>query len=78
MAARYYVLVSRELLSAGDSVFWEEAGLHLLAWGDVNDPGPSWCLFDDDNAPPELNGKRVELMMTRTEDGIQVSQQVIS
>jgi hypothetical protein len=78
MAARYYVLVSRELLNTEDPVFWEEAGLHLLAWGDVNDPGPSWCLFDDDNAPSELTGKKVELTITQTADGVQVSRQVIS
>lgn len=78
MAARYYVLVSRELVSAGDPVSWEEAGLHLMAWGDVSDPGPSWCLFEDDNAPPELNGKKVELTMTRAEDEIQVSRRVTS
>lgn len=74
MAARYYVLVSW----LDEQPLWEEAGLHLMAWGDVNDPGPSWCLLDDDNAPPDLNGKRVELTLTETGNGITVGRQVIS
>jgi hypothetical protein len=51
-------------------------GLRMVRPGDA--PAPSadghsrWCLFEDDQAPPELHGKRVELTLRRgrtTEDG---------
>lgn len=59
MAARYYVLVSQELLDSAPS--WEALGLHLIEQGALQEPPMRWCVFDDDNAPEELNGKKVEL-----------------
>lgn len=59
MSARFYVYVSQELLDADTP--WESAGLHLVEVGGFTDPGMRWCLFDDDNAPEDLNGKKVEL-----------------
>jgi hypothetical protein len=76
MAARYYVLVSQELLDW--FVPWENAGLRMLVWGEFTEPGVRWCLIEDDNAPPELNNKRVELTLTATDDGITVDREVIS
>ena len=63
MSARYYVLVRQELLDADTP--WEDAGLHLVETGGFTEPGARWCLFEDDNAPEELNGKKVELTVTR-------------
>lgn len=63
MAARFYVLVSQELLDADAP--WQDAGLHLVEVGGFTEPGMRWCLFDDDNAPEDLNGKKVELTLTR-------------
>jgi hypothetical protein len=65
MAARYYVHVSQELLDAEPPPPWEGAGLHLVEVGGFTEPGSRWCLFADDNAPEELNGKKVELALTR-------------
>jgi hypothetical protein len=67
MAARYYVLVSQELLDAEPEPAWEEAGLHLIERGGFTEPGTRWCLFDDDNAPAQLNGLKVELTFTRVD-----------
>jgi hypothetical protein len=33
-------------------------------------PGVTICTFEDDNAPPELEGKLVEPIFTRAEGGI--------
>lgn len=65
MAARYYVLVAQELLDAEPPARWEDAGLHLIEQGGFTEPGSRWCLFEDDNAPEELNGKKVMLTLTR-------------
>ena len=65
MAARYYVLVSQELIDADPPTPWEDAGLHLIEQGGFTEPGMRWCLFEDDNAPEELDGKKVELTFTR-------------
>lgn len=61
MSARYYVLVSQELLDSGAP--WETAGLHLVEQGSFTEPGMRWCLFADDGAPEELNGKKVDLTL---------------
>lgn len=63
MSARYYVLVSQELLDNDPP--WESTGLHLIEQGALTEPGFRWCLFDDDNAPEDLNGKKVELVLVR-------------
>jgi hypothetical protein len=61
------VLVSQELLD--EEPPWEMAGLHLIEQGGFTEPGMRWCLFADDNAPAELNGKRVEPVFTKYDDG---------
>lgn len=66
MAARYYILVSQELLDAVPVPRWEDAGLHLIEVGGFTEPGMRWCLFEDDDAPEELNGKKVEITLTRS------------
>lgn len=63
MAARYHVLVSQELLDADTP--WGNAGLTLIEVGGFTVPGARWCLFDDAEAPEELNGKKVEVTLTR-------------
>lgn len=63
MAARYYVYVAQELLDSGPP--WEDAGLHLIEQGALTRPGVRVCRFLDDNAPEELEGKTVELALTR-------------
>lgn len=63
MAARFYVLVAQELLD--DRTPWEDAGLHLLEQGILTGPGMRICRLLDDNAPEDLEGKTVELSVTR-------------
>jgi hypothetical protein len=67
MSAQYWVLVSDELMKTGPS--WP-AGLRPVK-GDCRPPGElhaRWWLFEDDGAPPELDGHKVELTF-RLEDG---------
>lgn len=61
MTASYYVLVTDELLDS--DLDWESAGLHMTERGTLAEPGARWCRFTDDGAPPELNGKRVDLVI---------------
>jgi hypothetical protein len=61
MSARYYVLVSQELLDADPAPAWEDAGLHLIEQGALTQPGVRACRFLDDNAPEELEGKTVDV-----------------
>lgn len=65
MTARYYVLIGQTLLDAVPSPRWEDAGLHLVEVGGFTEPGSRWCLFEDDNAPEGLNGKKVEITLAR-------------
>lgn len=64
MVARYYVQVSTELLDAPDAR-WQEAGLRLIEVGGLIEPDWRWCLFEDDNAPENLNGLKIELTFGR-------------
>lgn len=67
---RYWVLVADELL--GEPSPWAEVGLRLAEYGPWKEPGVRWCLFEDPDAPPELDGKKVELTVSRgrvAEDG---------
>ena len=60
--ARYWVLVSHELMRS-DDLQWPH-GLRPVKQAE-DGPGPSadcaWWLFEDDSAPAELEGRRVEL-----------------
>jgi catechol 2,3-dioxygenase-like lactoylglutathione lyase family enzyme len=62
VSARYYVLVSQDLLD--DPPDWGVLGLRLVEQGGFTEPGMRWCLFEDDGAPGELDGCRVELTLT--------------
>lgn len=62
MSARYHVLASDELMAAGD-LQWPE-GLRPVEQEPADPgryPGMHWWLLEDDGAPAELDGKRVEL-----------------
>ena len=66
MSAAYWVRVSDELLAGLDPSYLPD-GLRLADLGIRlrSEPGSSEVLFEDDNAPPELDGKRVELILRR-------------
>jgi hypothetical protein len=66
MAARYRVPVADPLLAEKD--FWLEAeGFRLVSvdgpW--LAHPNVTICTFEDDDAPPELEGKLVEPTLSR-------------
>jgi hypothetical protein len=63
MAVRYYVLVSDEMMEYRQ-VPWPE-GLRPVERGDNEFMGAHWYLFEDDNAPEELDGRRVGLTLAR-------------
>lgn len=61
MSTRYHVLASDELM-AGE-LQWPD-GLRPVEQEPTDPgshPGMHWWLFEDDDAPAELDGKRVEL-----------------
>lgn len=71
MTARYWVLVSDELVLAIDPSLLPD-GLRLSGHPAGSGtcivtppPGTHWHQFEDDNAPDELDGKRVELVLGR-------------
>jgi hypothetical protein len=68
MAARYWVLVTEDLLA--DELTLPE-GLRMIRHGDDASaiyPGSRWCYFEDDSAPPELEGKNIQLWFERVDD----------
>lgn len=75
MSARYWVLVSDEVMSSNPP--WPE-GLRVIEPGPYEQPPPGqpptmrWWKFEDDGAPATLEGKRVELTFTRCADKIQI------
>lgn len=84
MTVRYWVLVSNDLLY-GDLDMMLPAGLRLVTPpvppaeavpGPYGSAGPEpfqgthWQLFEDDTAPPELAGCRVELTFRRGPGGL--------
>ena len=67
MSAAYWVPVSDELLRDMDPSLLPD-GLRLADLGVTTrgvPGGGTEALFEDDNAPPELGGKRVELILGR-------------
>ena len=62
MAVRYHLLMSDEMTER--QIPWPE-GLRPVERGDSAFPGAHWWLFEDDNAPEELDGRRVELTLAR-------------
>jgi len=66
MAARYWVLMSDELMESPD-LRWPD-GLRPVRPDDGVPPDAHsrWWLLEDDGAPATLEGKRVELTFTRS------------
>jgi hypothetical protein len=62
MAVRYYVQVADELMER--QIPWPE-GLRPVEREESTVPGSHWHLFEDDGAPEELEGRRVELTLAR-------------
>jgi hypothetical protein len=63
MAARYYVQVADEMMETRQ-IPWPE-GLRPVQRGEGDCHGSHWHLFEDDNAPEELDGRRVGLTLAR-------------
>lgn len=61
-SVRYWVLVSDELMAS--LPLWLD-GFRPVKEGNVEYPGMTWHLFEDDDAPEELEGKRVEVIISR-------------
>lgn len=63
MSVKYWILVSDELMAAG--ITWPE-GLRLAGPSAIDEfPDVHWHLVEDDNAPAELDCRRVELVLGR-------------
>jgi hypothetical protein len=62
VSARYWVLVSDELMAS--LPLWLD-GFRPVKEGNVETPGMTWHLFEDDDAPEGLEGKRVEVIVSR-------------
>ena len=60
MSARYHVLADDDLM-AMPGLQWPEGLRPVEQEGPGRYPGMHWWLLEDDGAPAELNGKRVEL-----------------
>jgi hypothetical protein len=75
VSARYWVLVSDELMNAGLDL---PDGLRVIEPGPYEPPAfgqhpvSRWRLFEDDGAPATLEGKRVELTFVRSGDGVMI------
>jgi hypothetical protein len=70
MSVRYLVLVADPVLLDRD--YWQPVhGFRLIAGQGPHrgDPHLHVCLFEDDNAPPELEGKLVDPVLTSHDDG---------
>jgi hypothetical protein len=73
VAARYWVLVADELIDAHPQFpatlrTVKRGHAEILAVHDMH-PSTHWWLFEDDDAPEELNNKRVELTFLRIDGG---------
>jgi hypothetical protein len=63
---RYWTRVANELLDdPGTTKGFAEAGLRIVEHGGRVDPHVRMVLIEDDGAPPELDGKEVEISLTR-------------
>lgn len=62
MGIRYHVLVNDLLMDENPQ--WPE-GFRPVERESAGHPGTHWWLFEDDNAPAELEGKRVEVHFAR-------------
>ena len=69
MAARYRVLIADPLLKMG--LQWPP-GVKLAEQLERGETGTHWWLLDDPDAPEDLEGRQVELVLRRGEDGAPV------
>jgi hypothetical protein len=67
MSARYLVQCDDDFM-ARDDLVWP-AGLHPVEQREQSEPGTHWWLIEDATAPAEMNGKRVNLTLSRNDDG---------
>jgi hypothetical protein len=63
MAVRYHVRVTDEMMETRE-IPWPE-GLRPVEREGCDRHGSHWWLFEDDSAPEELDGRRVELTLAR-------------
>ena len=72
MSARYWVLVSDELMATDPP--WPEGLRPVKRMAESDQPSDMhWWLFEDDTAPATLEGKRVELTFTRSGDTVMIA-----
>jgi hypothetical protein len=64
MAVRYYVQVADEVMETRQ-IPWPEGLRHVQQASEGELPRSHWHLFEDDNAPEELDGRRVVLTLAR-------------
>ena len=67
MSAHYWVMASDELMDADPQ--WP-AMLRPVGRGGAIFHGMHWWLFEDDDAPEDLDGKEVELNLLRMGDAM--------
>jgi len=74
---RYFVLASDELMASDPQ--WPAC---LRPVGPVPgvraDPGMNWWLFEDDEAPPALSGKKVGLTVERADGAPRITDRVVT
>lgn len=66
MTARYWVQIADELM-AHEDLQWP-AVLRPVEQGASEYPGSHWWLLEDDDAPEDLDGKKVDLTLSRVSD----------
>lgn len=67
MAARYWTLVTDDLIDAAPQ--WPPM-LRPVERGGIEHPGTHWWLLEDDDAPEDLDGKEVDVTLTRLPGGM--------
>jgi hypothetical protein len=68
MAADYWVLVADELMTdEADRIDWASVELEVIDRGRYEGPGMRWWKFRDENADPGLEGRQVELTISRVD-----------
>jgi hypothetical protein len=67
MAARYWTLITDDLMDASPQ--WPPM-LRPVERGGTERPGVWWWLIEDDDAPADLDGKKVDMTLTRLPGGM--------
>lgn len=68
MAADYWVLVTDELMTdKAHRIDWASIELEVIDRGGYDSPGMRWWKFRDENADPGLEGRQVELTISRVD-----------